>query len=815
MARKKRKYKKKNKDALDYITLPRIEIKSETKKGIVVVMIVALGLLSFMGLFGYGGKVGMYLDKSLILAFGFGKWIFPFILLAWSVFLFKKNKGYFRGSHYLGLFIFIISMQSLFHLYYPRPRWEEIIYSGKGGGYIGMFFAKGFYSVLGSAGSWVILLAFLIISLLLMFNTTLDDLFGKKSFVFKIFLPIRYLFTFVKGFFERDYEEEDDEMEEDEVLSAVKSEDDEVHVVEPAFSAKEIKEEGGKKSKVEIKVKEDDEEAMNWEINNIKIDLPLNLLNKKTGKPNSGDVRHNEMVIQRTLENFGIPVEMGNVEVGPTVTQYTLKPSEGIKLSRITNLGNDLALSLAAHPIRIEAPIPGKSLVGIEVPNKVKAMVTLRQVLASKEFKTRKNNLMMALGEDVAGHSWTYDITKMPHLLIAGATNSGKSVCINSVIVSLLYQNDPNDLRFIMVDPKRVELPIYNGIPHLLTPVITDVKKTVNALKWCLNEMDRRFEVLSNAKKRNIEGYNAVAQEKMPYIIFVVDELADLMVVAARDIEAGVIRLTQMARAVGIHLILATQRPSVDVITGLIKANIPTRIAFSVASGVDSKTIIDSSGAEKLLGQGDMLFISPNISKPKRIQGVFVSDTEVKRVVNYIKERSGDFDYVDDITEKQKVDGMPGSKFGGDNERDEYYEDARELIIKTGKASASFLQRKLRVGYARAASLLDELEDAGVIGGANGSKPREVLVSLEDYNSLEKQGISGVNLHNREEAEVPESYLDSEDEEGDSEEEKILEEDNDDNEKKEEEKNEDSEDLEEDSKKENDDDDEEGIYFSK
>jgi S-DNA-T family DNA segregation ATPase FtsK/SpoIIIE len=324
--------------------------------------------------------------------------------------------------------------------------------------------------------------------------------------------------------------------------------------------------------------------------------------------------------------------------------------------------------------------------------------------------------------------------------------------------------------------------------------------------------MDRRFDILSKAKKRNIEAYNAVAEERIPYIIFVVDELADLMVVAARDIEAGVIRLTQMARAVGIHLILATQRPSVDVITGLIKANIPTRIAFSVASGVDSKTILDSLGAEKLLGQGDMLFISPNISKPKRIQGVFVSDTEVKRVVNYIKERSGDFDYVDDITESQKVEGMAGSNFGGGNERDDYYEDAREIIIKSGKASASFLQRKLRVGYARAASLLDELEDAGVVGGANGSKPREVLVSLEDYNSLKNQGISGVNLHNRDEAEVPENYLDSEDEEEDNEEEEILEKDNDDSEAEKEEKNEVEKELEDESE---DDDEEEGIYFSK
>jgi S-DNA-T family DNA segregation ATPase FtsK/SpoIIIE len=467
----------------------------------------------------------------------------------------------------------------------------------------------------------------------------------------------------------------------------------------------------------------------------IKIDLPFDLLSDKIGKATGGDIKNNMMVIQRTLENFGIPVEMGEISVGPTVTQYTFKPAEGIKLSRITTLGNDLALSLAAHPLRIEAPIPGRSLVGVEVPNQTKAVVGLREVLSSKAFKERPSNLMIALGKDVAGNAWLYDIAKMPHLLVAGATGSGKSVCLNTIIISLLYQNNPDDLKFIMVDPKRVELPAYNGIPHLLTPVITDVNKTINALKWCLNEMDRRFETLSKSGKRNIESYNQNSKERMPYIVFIIDELADLMIASPRDIESAIIRLAQMARAVGIHLILATQRPSVDVITGLIKANMPARIAFSVASGVDSRTILDSLGAEKLLGRGDMLFITAELSKPKRIQGTFVSDLEIRKITNYIKEKAGAPNYVENITERQKVSGIAGAGLNpeGSGDDDELLDEAREMIISSGKASASVLQRRLSIGYARAARILDLLEEAGVIGPVNGSKPREILISKDDY----------------------------------------------------------------------------------
>ncbi|MCI0479628.1 DNA translocase FtsK, partial [Candidatus Uhrbacteria bacterium] len=442
----------------------------------------------------------------------------------------------------------------------------------------------------------------------------------------------------------------------------------------------------------------------------------------------SGDIEHNKSVIQRTLENFGIPVEMSEVSVGPTVTQFTLKPSEGVKLAKITALHNDLALALAAHPIRIEAPIPGKSLVGIEVPNQTIATVGVREILESRDWRERKTNLTFVLGKDVSGKPWVADVGRMPHLLVAGATGSGKSVCLNTLLMSLLYSNGPDDLKLILVDPKRVELPVYNGIPHLVVPVITDVEKTVNALKWALREMDRRFDVLAKFGSRDLASYNARAEEKIPNLVIVVDELADLMMTAMAEVEGAIVRLAQMSRAVGIHLVLATQRPSVDVITGLIKANIPARIAFAVASSTDSRTILDQMGAEKLLGRGDMLFTTAELTSPKRIQGAFVSDDEIKRVVEFLKSRYEPADYDLAVTERPSgaetrfINGIPV-----EDDSDPFLPDAKEEILRAGKASASLLQRRLKVGYARAARILDLLEQEGFIGPGDGAKPREIL----------------------------------------------------------------------------------------
>jgi len=447
---------------------------------------------------------------------------------------------------------------------------------------------------------------------------------------------------------------------------------------------------------------------------------------------------------------------MGEYFVGPTVTQYTFRPAEGVKLSRIVGLGNDLAMALAAHPIRIEAPIPGRALVGIEVPNKKIAVVSLRQVLESKEFKIRKSNLSIALGTDVAGKPWMADLEKLPHLLVAGATNSGKTVCLNSIILSLLYQNQPDELKLILVDPKRVELIGYNEIPHLLTPVIVDIKKMINALKWTISEMEKRFQILSNAGKRNIQVYNTThPKDKLPYLVFVIDELADLMSIASAEVEAAVIRLAQMSRAVGIHLVLATQRPSVDIITGLIKANIPGRIAFAVASLTDSRTILDASGAEKLLGRGDMLYTAAELSKPKRLQGAYASDEDIENVVAYLREHS-ESDYEENVTERApgttcaNVSGLAALPYFDYENSDEFLDEARELVIKAGKASSSYLQRKLRIGYARAARILDLLEEEGVIGPADGSKPREILVSsskeVTDNGVIDSDNINEENI---------------------------------------------------------------------
>jgi len=492
-----------------------------------------------------------------------------------------------------------------------------------------------------------------------------------------------------------------------------------------------------------------------------RISVPIDLLERSNSQPDSGDIDANMQKIQKTFENFGIEVTMGEVNVGPTVTQYTLRPAEGVRLAQMLTLQNDLALALAAHPLRMEAPIPGKSLVGIEVPNQTVSIVKLREILESQSYKKRKNNLQLALGKNVAGKSILANLAGMPHLLIAGSTGSGKSVCVNNIILSLIYQNSPDELKFILIDPKRVELSAYNNIPHLLTPVINDTDKIINALRWVVKQMNERYKLLQASGKRNIDSYNSsVIVNRMPYIIVIVDEFAALMSLASKEVEAAVVSLAQMARAVGIHLVLATQRPSVDVITGLIKANITSRIAFAVASSMDSPTIIDTSGADKLLGKGDMLFMTAEQSKPVRIQGAYVTDEEIAEVVKYIKTKA-EPEYNDAIIEK--VSG-PVLGFGGDNDfQDTLAEEAKEIVLKAGKASATLLQRRLRVGYARAARLLDILEEMGVVGPAEGSKPREILISQEDLENNFSSDLDDEDLKEENDYTEDEGYKDEED----------------------------------------------------
>jgi len=470
---------------------------------------------------------------------------------------------------------------------------------------------------------------------------------------------------------------------------------------------------------------------------------PLSILGEDKGKPGVGDIKANANIIKRTFQNFGIPVEMDEVSVGPTVTRYAMKPAEGVRLSKILSLQNNLELALAAHPVRIEAPIPGKSLVGIEVPNSAKATVGLGGVMSAPEWSASQKPLLSALGRDITGTPHYVNIAKMPHGLIAGATGSGKSVAIHAVITSLLYRNGPNQMRFIMIDPKRVELTLYNGIPHLLTPVITDPKKAIMSLKWAAKEMDRRYNILEAEQVRDIESYHktvfepakkkggADLPEAMPYIVIVIDELADIMQTYPRELEAAIVRLAQMSRAVGIHLVLSTQRPSVNVITGLIKANVPTRMALQVASQIDSRTILDMGGAESLLGAGDMLYMSADMQKPVRIQTAYIAEAEVKKVVSYIKQHNAGTLGGLDLGGGDGVQVAPNDavmmSLADDDVDDDLYMDAKAAVEEAGRASTSYLQRKLRIGYSRAARLMDLLEEKGVIGPADGSRPRDVL----------------------------------------------------------------------------------------
>ena len=600
------------------------------------------------------------------------------------------------------------------------------------GGLLGRILGAPFFSLFDVYASIIFMGAILITSILVMFDVRLTliplfkkilSLFGKKEMLEEEELE--------------DEEEEDDEFEKEENETPTPKR---VEVpTSPTFRSESVDEIPIKKRRTGLI--------------STYTPPPLSLLEEDKGKPNTGDVKANSNIIRRTLANFGIEVEMDEITIGPTVTRYALKPAEGVKLSRIVGLQNDLALALAAHPIRIEAPIPGKSLVGIEIPNKSKSIVGLATLLADDKFQNSPKPLTIALGREISGKALFGNLAKMPHVLVAGTTGSGKSVTIHSMIASLLYRNGPDDLKFIMIDPKRVELTLYNNIPHLLTPVITEAKKTILALKWAAKEMDRRYDILEAESVRDIESYHnnvfgkkpkkmekneagetiEVDADRLPYIVIIIDELADIMSTYPRELEAAIVRLAQMSRAVGIHLILSTQRPEVNIITGLIKANIPARVALKVSSQVDSRTILDSGGAEKLLGAGDMLYSSGD-AQPERLQSAFISESEVKKVVKYLADA-----YRDEISEEIALTSgsisadksiFESALENDDGDDDEMYEEARQCVIEAGKASTSYLQRKLKLGYARAARLMDRLEERGVIGPGDGAKPRDVLEKI-------------------------------------------------------------------------------------
>ncbi len=714
MSRRKYKRRVQKEVKRDFNTDVFSKVSPETKKAILVFCILMISFLSFLALFNLSGKLGEYMIKGMRWIMGWLYFILPFLLMILGYILLNPKKYIIHFRHYLGISLLLLSATGFLNLIISSKDVFDQILLGKGGGYLGVPFYWMFFQLAGFWGAMVIILGMFAISIFLLFSLTLQDLhLGEK---------LRSMFSARR---DRIDENGNDE-------SILKNVDQDSEGIEPPESDLQKRAETPRDlTQKESRLKKLFPPVVKKVYKDIKI--PLDLLSDQKTSPVSRDVDTSKEKIKRTFANFGINVEMGEVNVGPAVAQFTMKPDENVRLSKILALQDNLALSLAAHPIRIEAPIPGKSLVGIEVPNKVISTVRMKEILGDSVFKKSDGHLVFALGKDVSGTNHVVDLVKMPHLLIAGATGSGKSVCVNTIIISLLYRLNPNELKLILVDPKRVELSPYNGIPHLLTPVITKVDKTINALKWAVSEMDRRYDLLSKVNKKDIFMYNSSVsrvEDKLPQIVIIIDELADLMAVAAQDVENAIIRLAQMARAIGIHLVLATQRPSVNVITGLIKANITSRIAFSVASQIDSRTILDTSGAEKLLGRGDMLFICAEISKPRRIQGTFVSEQEKERIIEFLKNQA-EPDYLNDVTEFGEHTVGFASSGGGD--ADSLLEEAKKIVVKYDTASATMLQRRLRIGYARGARILDQLEELGFVGPANGPKPREVLVTEDEF----------------------------------------------------------------------------------
>jgi S-DNA-T family DNA segregation ATPase FtsK/SpoIIIE len=692
-------------------------IKQETKNGIFSVISFVIALFFILSAFDKAGVAGRFIFAIFSYLFGIGYYLLPIIsILLGSSFL-KAERPNVGLWHVLSSIFILLSSLGII----------DIFKEGQGGT-VGSVASWPFIKLFDVYTSVLFLAAILLISLCVLYD--------KRPDITPFFANILNWF---KNLFARHAEEiaDDEEMEgTEEVVLEVKSE-------EP--KEKEEKEPEPKPAKKKRKEKEEEEEMKitggGMPMGSY-VPPPLTLLEEDRGKPNVGDIKSNSNIIKRTLQNFGIEVEMDEITIGPTVTRYALKPAEGVKLSRIIALQNDLALALAAHPLRIEAPIPGKSLVGIEIPNKIKSTVGLATLLSDEKFASSVKPLTVALGKSINGKSFFGNLAKMPHVLIAGATGSGKSVTIHALITSLLYRNGPENLRLIMIDPKRVELTLYNKIPHLLTPVITQPKQAILALKWAGKEMDRRYDILQKESVRDIESYHKSMgkdSEPMPYIVIILDELADIMTTYPRELESGIVRLAQMSRAVGIHLVLSTQRPSVNVITGLIKANVPARIALQVSSGIDSRTILDSTGAEKLLGAGDMLYLSGEMSQPERLQSAFITENEVKNVVKYLAGLYKDalpseILLTGNISAEKTIFDANLDDEGGEDD-DEMYEEARLAVIEAGKASTSYLQRKLKLGYARAARLIDMLEERGIVGPGDGAKPREVLERPVDHIS--------------------------------------------------------------------------------
>jgi len=700
--------------------------------------ILSLGLIAFSVISGLSlvyPQEGIFLQliaTTLTETFGLVAFLIPMFFLYLGFFLFRNLKWKVLETRILlGILLFLASLVGILKSM---------------GGFLGEKTSDFFSSYFSSLGSTVLFASLCLISQIIIWEIKIETIFsflGKLALVFmklpKILLSLNLPFP-KKGSFSKEVDLEDQSSNEPELSEFPKKElkEKEFEVVEnPKEPVVETK------KTVPLKAKEATSQEMKtpgslpyndvvWEY------PPLSILADPSQiRADRGDVKSRALVIEKTLDSFGIRSKVVEVNKGPAVTQYALETVQGTKIAKITSLQNDLALALASPTgsVRIEAPIPGRSLIGVEVPNNSSELVTLKEIMLSDKVSKAKSKLAIALGKDVSGAPISYDIAKMPHVLVAGSTGSGKSIMIHSIISTLLFRCSPQECKFVLVDPKRVELVGYRDIPHLLTPVIVDVNKAVPAFKWAISEMERRYRLLENAKVRDIDSYNDLSGfQALPYIVIIVDELADLMMTSANDVEKAICRIAQLARAVGIHLVLATQRPSVDVLTGLIKANIPCRIAFNVTSQIDSRVIIDQPGAEKLLGRGDMLFVPPDASKPIRIQGVFVSDKEREALGNYLRESAIKPEYNDIVLRPQ----APKEGEVRAEPTDEYFAEAVRLVVTHKRASSSLLQRKLSIGYARAARLLDELEANGVVSSGEGSKPRDVLISdAEKYLSNE------------------------------------------------------------------------------
>lgn len=729
----KRKTKKKDKSAGVQHQLP-----AGFWAQVAAILMIALALLLIVAWFGSGGPVLQGLQNVNTMVFGHGSYILPIILIYLGFEIFRSDNNKLAVATYASSFVLLVLMSGFF---------ATIFEDNKAGGFLG----GGANQLMSSVATGFV--AALVYILLI----TITTLFMVKASPFLFIKRLQEIFATqkpgkIEGFKPK---------EATAVATATAEHKPEFHLVEGVPTT--LSEKKGRsldnlpilkpKTDANIEPNTDKKEPTalvsvrdpNWK------QPPLDILNAKESPADAGDVKQNAEIIRNTLHEFSIEVDMTGANVGPKVTQYTLTPPSGVKLTKIAALETNIALNLAAQNIRIEAPIPGKRAVGIEVPNIKSAGVCLRRILESPNWFRNTDKLSFVVGRDISGDAVVESLGEMPHLLIAGQTGSGKSVMINTLLASLLYRNSPSDLKLILVDPKQVEMAPYEDIPHLLTPIINDPTKTISALKWAVNEMERRYQLLASIKKRDINSYNEyiLNQEKtveiedengnlqqhndgaMPYIVIVIDEMADLMMVASKDVENLIVRLAQKARAVGIHLVLATQRPSVNVVTGLIKANVPARIAFTVASQVDSKTIMDKSGAEKLLGKGDMLIVTPKMAKPRRLQGALVTDEEIMKITDFLRAQMPP-QYNEEVTMQDVQVGGGGIVGNLDNADDAMLRQAAEVVIESRKASTTYLQLRLKIGYARAARIMGELEERGVIGPQNGSKPRDVLVSSID-----------------------------------------------------------------------------------